>query len=567
MPRAIGIDLGTVNSEAAVIEDGKPKIIKSAEGQPYFPSVVAFTEDGELLVGELAKRQAVMNPDATIQYIKRKMGTREKIKIRGKEYTPEQISAFILQKIKRDAEEYIGEEIKEAVITTPAYFNDSQRQATKIAGEIAGFEVRRIINEPTAAALSYGLDKEKGKVAVYDLGAGTFDITIMDIGGGVFEVLSTAGNTTLGGYDMDVALANYMASKFKEEYGIDLRKDAIAWNRLIEACEKAKIELSSMMQTVIDIPYIAYKENEPLHLHEKVRREEFERLIEPIVGKTLDICRKALKDAKIKAVEHLIFVGGTTRIPFVRQKAEEFFGIEAEKGVDPMECVAFGAAIQAGILSKELRKEVVLLDVIPLTLSVETLGGIATPIIKRNTTIPVRKSKIFTTAEDYQTSVKIHIVQGERAMAKDNKSLGNFHLTGIPAMPKGMARIEVTFDVDANGILHVSAKDLLTGKKQSIVIEGAMNLSKEEIEKMKEEARKYLEKDKKSIEIIKAKNEAYAVLNSVKKIMSQMGEEKVEKMRKIVEELKEAMEKNDVEKMKRKSNEIMLLIAENEGLL
>ncbi|HHH83939.1 MAG TPA: molecular chaperone DnaK, partial [Thermoplasmatales archaeon] len=491
MAKIVGIDLGTVNSEVAVMEGGKPVLIKSAEGEPYFPSIVAFTKEGEMLVGEAAKRQAIMNPEGTIHRIKRKMGTNEKVKVWGKEYTPEQISAFILQKIKRDAEEYLGEEVKEAVITVPAYFNDDQRQATKDAGKIAGFEVKRILNEPTAAALAYGLDKEgEHKIAVYDLGGGTFDITIMEVGDGVFEVLSTNGDTHLGGADMDRAIVDYLADKFKEEHGIDLREDKKALQRLTEAAEKAKMELSSAMQTSIDLPYITVVNNEPKHIQETLTRAKFEQLIEPIVKRTIEPCQQALKDAKLKAedIDHVVLVGGTTRIPYVRKVVEEIFGKKPERGIDPMECVAFGAAIQAGIMSGEVEKDIVLLDVTPLTLSIETLGNVATPIIERNTTIPTKKSKIFTTAADNQTSVDIHIVQGERPMASDNKSLGRFTLTGIPPAPRGVPQIEVTFDIDANGILHVSAKDMATGKEQSITITGSTKLSDEEIERMRKEA-------------------------------------------------------------------------------
>ena len=563
MAKIVGIDLGTVNSEVAVMEGGKPVLIKSAEGEPYFPSIVAFTKEGEMLVGEAAKRQAIMNPEGTIHRIKRKMGTNEKVKVWGKEYTPEQISAFILQKIKRDAEEYLGEEVKEAVITVPAYFNDDQRQATKDAGKIAGFEVKRILNEPTAAALAYGLDKEgEHKIAVYDLGGGTFDITIMEVGDGVFEVLSTNGDTHLGGADMDRTIVDYLADKFKEEHGIDLREDKKALQRLTEAAEKAKMELSSAMQTSIDLPYITVVNNEPKHIQETLTRAKFEQLIEPIVKRTIEPCQQALKDAKLKAedIDHVVLVGGTTRIPYVRKVVEEIFGKKPERGIDPMECVAFGAAIQAGIMSGEVEKDIVLLDVTPLTLSIETLGNVATPIIERNTTIPTKKSKIFTTAADNQTSVDIHIVQGERPMASDNKSLGRFTLTGIPPAPRGVPQIEVTFDIDANGILHVSAKDMATGKEQSITITGSTKLSDEEIERMRKEAEEHAEEDRKRKEKVETRNNAETLVYTTEKTLEELKDkvsaDKREKAEKAIKELKEALEKDDIEEIKKKTEEL-----------
>jgi len=426
MGKIIGIDLGTTNSEVAFVEAGKPTIIKSAEGQTYFPSVVAFTKDGEMLVGETAKRQAVTNTEGTVLRIKRKMGTNEKIKIREKEYTPEQISAFILQKIKKDAEDFLGETITDAVITVPAYFNDDQRQATKDAGKIAGLTVKRIINEPTAASLAYGLDKEgEHKIAVYDFGGGTFDITLMDVGEGVFEVLSTNGNTKLGGSDMDLALVDYITEDFKKQHNIDLKKDPKTFQRILEAAEAAKMELSSTLQTDINLPYITVIDNEPKHLEMKLTRAKFEEIIGSIVDKAEKPCKQALKDAKLKPsdIDHIVLVGGTTRIPLVMKTVEKIFGKKPKRDVDPMECVAMGAAIQAGVLSGDIDKDIVLLDVIPLTLSIETLGSMATALIERNTTVPTKKSKIFSTAADNQPSVDINVLQGERPMATDNKSL------------------------------------------------------------------------------------------------------------------------------------------------
>ncbi|MCJ2533790.1 MAG: molecular chaperone DnaK, partial [Candidatus Thermoplasmatota archaeon] len=473
MGKIIGIDLGTTNSEVAFVEAGKPTIIKSAEGQTYFPSVVAFTKDGEMLVGEAAKRQAVTNPEGTVLRIKRKMGTNEKIKIRGKEYTPEQISAFILQKIKKDAEDFLGETIKDAVITVPAYFNDDQRQATKDAGKIAGLNVKRIINEPTAASLAYGLDKEgEHRIAVYDFGGGTFDITLMEVGEGVFEVLSTNGDTKLGGSDMDQALVDYIAEEFKKQHKIDLRKDPKTFQRVLEAAEAAKMELSSTLQTDINLPYITVIDNEPKHLEMKLTRAKFEEIIGLFVEKTEKPCKQALKDAKLKPtdIDHIVLVGGTTRIPLVITTVEKIFGKKPKRDVDPMECVAAGAAIQAGVLSGDIDKDIVLLDVTPLTLSIETLGAVATSLIERNTTVPTKKSKIFSTAANNQPSVDINVLQGERSMASDNESLGRFHLDGILPAPRGLPQIEVSFDIDVDGILNVSAKDLGTGKGQSIRI-------------------------------------------------------------------------------------------------
>jgi len=563
MGKIIGIDLGTTNSEAAYIEAGKPVIIKSAEGQPYFPSVVAFTKEGEMLVGEAAKRQAVTNPDGTIQRIKRKMGRGEKVTIRGKQYSPEQISAFILQKIKKDAEDFLGEKITEAVITVPAYFNDDQRQATKDAGKIAGLDVKRIINEPTAAALAYGLDKEEDqKIVVYDFGGGTLDVTIMEVGGGVFEVLSTSGDTQLGGSDMDLALVDYISEEFKKKHKVDLRKEPATLQRVLEAAEKAKMELSSTLQTDINLPYITVVNGEPKHLEMKLTRAKFEEIINPIVDRSEQPCLQALKDAKLKPedIDHVVLVGGTTRTPLVIKKVEEIFKKKPKREVDPMECVAIGAAIQAGILSGEIDKDIVLLDVTPLTLSVETLGGVSTPIIERNTTIPTKKSKIFSTAADNQTSVEIHVLQGERPMAADNKSLGRFHLDGILPAPRGVPQIEVTFDIDVDGILKVSAKDLGTGKEQSIRITGSTKLSDSEIEKMKKEAELHAEEDKKRKEKVEIRNNADSLVANTEKTLKELkdkfSKEDKENIEKALKNLREALTGDDIEKIKEKTEEL-----------
>jgi len=560
MGKIIGIDLGTTNSEVAFVEAGKPTIIKSAEGQTFFPSVVAFTKDGEMLVGEAAKRQAVTNPEGTVLRIKRKMGTNEKIKIRGKEYTPEQISAFILQKIKKDAEDFLGETIKDAIITVPAYFNDDQRQATKDAGKIAGLNVKRIINEPTAASLAYGLDKEgEHRIAVYDFGGGTFDITLMDVGEGVFEVLSTNGDTKLGGSDMDQVLVDYIAEEFKKQHNIDLRKDPKTFQRILEAAESAKMELSSTLQTDINLPYITVIDNEPKHLEMKLTRAKFEEIIGPIVDKTEKPCKQALKDAKLKPsdIDHIVLVGGTTRIPLVMKTVEKIFGKKPKRDVDPMECVAMGAAIQAGVLSGDIDKDIVLLDVIPLTLSIETLGSVATALIERNTTVPTKKSKIFSTAADNQPSVDINVLQGERPMATDNKSLGRFHLDGILPAPRGLPQIEVTFDIDVDGILSVSAKDLGTGKGQSIRITGSTKLSESEIERMKQDAKEHEEEDKKRKEKIEVRNTADSLVHTTEKTVEELKEkissEDKEKIEEALKELREALTGDDTEKIKEKT--------------
>ena len=563
MGKIIGIDLGTTNSEVAVMEGGKPTIIKSAEGQPYFPSIVAFTKDGEMLVGESAKRQAVTNIEGTVHRIKRKMGTGEKTKIRGKNYTPEQISAFILQKIKKDAEEFLGEKVTEAVITVPAYFNDNQRQATKDAGEISGLTVKRIINEPTAASLAYGLDKEGDHtIAVYDFGGGTFDITLMEVGEGVFEVLSTNGDTQLGGSDMDQALVDFLAKEFKKEHGVDLRDDPKSLQRLLEEAEKAKMELSSTIQTDINLPYIAVIDNEPKHLETKLTRAKFEEIISTIVNKTEQPCKQALKDAKLKPadINHVVLVGGTTRIPLVKKKVEEIFGKKPKRDVDPMECVAIGAAIQAGVLSGDIEKDIVLLDVTPLTLSIETLGGVATALIERNTTVPTKKSKVFSTAADNQPSVEINVLQGERPMAADNKSLGRFHLDGILPAPRGIPQIEVAFDIDANGIINVSAKDLGTGKEQSISITGSTKLSDEEISRMKKEAEEHAEEDTKRKEKVEVRNNGDALVHGAQKTLDELKEKISDDDKKDIEdalkELREALTGDDTDKIKEKTENL-----------
>ncbi|MHA1230795.1 MAG: molecular chaperone DnaK, partial [Candidatus Helarchaeota archaeon] len=502
--------------------------IPSAEGTTLygkaFPSVVAFTKDGQILVGEPARRQAISNPERTITAIKRKMGTNYKVKIDGKEYTPQEISAMILRKIKEDAEAFLGEKVTGAVITVPAYFNDNQRQATKDAGRIAGLEVKRLINEPTAATLAYGLDK-KGKhltIAVLDLGGGTFDVTIMEMDEGVFEVKSTSGDTQLGGTDMDRLIVDYIVSEFQREQGIDLRKDPMAMQRIREAAEKAKIELSNTLQTEINLPYITADSSGPKHLTMKLTRAKLEELIEPVLKRLEAPIMRALKDAGVSKdqIDKIILVGGPTRMPCVRQKFAEIFGREPERGIDPMECVAMGAAIQAGVLTGEV-EDILLLDVTPLSLGVETLGGVFTKLIERNTTIPTRKSEIFTTAADNQTTVEIHVLQGERAMAKDNISLGKFHLTGIPPAPRGVPQIEVTFDIDSNGILHVSAKDLATGKQQAITITSSIKMSEEEIQQKIKEAEKYAEEDRRRKELVDAKNQGESMIYQTEKLLKE----------------------------------------------
>ncbi len=560
MSKIIGIDLGTSNSAAAVVISGKPTIIPSAEGVSLggkaFPSYVAFTKDGEMLVGEPARRQALLNPEGTIYAAKRKMGTDFKFKVRDKEFTPQQISAFILQKIKRDAEAFLGEEVKEAVITVPAYFNDNQRQATKDAGLIAGLEVKRIINEPTAASLAYGIDKQKEsqKILVFDLGGGTLDVTIMDFGDGVFEVVSTSGDTHLGGTDMDDAIINFLVDDFKKKEGIDLSKDKNAFIRLKDAAEKAKIELSTSMSSEINLPYITATQDGPKHLQFNLTRAKFEELISSVVNRCRGPLDNALQSGKLSKsdVSRIIMVGGPTRIPLVRKYVEDYFGKKVEGGVDPMECVAMGAAIQGAVLAGEI-KDIVLLDVTPLTLGIETLGGVMTPLIPANTTIPTKKSQVFTTAADMQTAVTIHIVQGERTLASDNVSLGMFNLVGIPPAPRGIPQIEVTFDIDANGILNVSAQDKGSGKSQSISITATNKLSKEEVEKMKKQAEEFAEQDKKKKEEIEKLNTAETLAYTVEKTVNDAKDKIDEKTRKDildeVKQLRDAITAKDVSKV------------------
>ena len=558
--KIIGIDLGTTNSQAALVIAGKPTIIPSAEGATIagkmFPSVVAFTKNGEVLVGEPARRQAISNPDNTIFAAKRKMGTDFTYKIGSKEYTPQQISAFILQKIKRDAEAFLGTTVSKAVITVPAYFNDNQRQATKDAGTIAGLEVVRIINEPTAAAMAYGLDKEKEvKIIVYDLGGGTLDVTLMEMSNGTFEVLATSGDVQLGGVDMDNALIKYIIEDFKTKEGIDLTNDKVAYQRIRDAAEKAKIELSTVLETDINLPYIAINEAGPKNLELKLTRATLENLIRSIIERSRQPIENVLKDANVSkdTISKLILVGGPTRMPMVQSFLSDIFGNKLERGVDPMEAVALGAAIQGAVLSGDI-KDVVLLDVTPLTLSIETLGGVATPIIDRNTTIPIKTSKTFSTADDYQTVVTIHVLQGERPLSKDNISLGMFNLEGIPPAPRGIPQIEVTFDIDANGILSVSAKDLATNKTQKITITAPNKLSKDEIEKAVKEAKENEEGDKKRKENIEAKNEVSSLAYSLEKTLSEFKDKINENDKKEAEDLiariKEDIAKEDMDHIK-----------------
>jgi molecular chaperone DnaK len=584
MAKVIGIDLGTTNSCVAVMEGKTPKVIENAEGMRTTPSIVAFTDEGERLVGQPAKRQAVTNPERTIFAVKRLIGRRyddpmvEKdkklvpykisrasngdawVEIEGKTYSPSQISAFVLQKMKETAEAYLGTKVEQAVITVPAYFNDAQRQATKDAGKIAGLEVLRIINEPTAAALAYGLDKSKtGTIAVYDLGGGTFDISILEIGDGVFEVKSTNGDTFLGGEDFDMRLVNYLADEFQKEQGIDLRRDKLALQRLKEAAEKAKIELSSTTQTEINLPFITADATGPKHLTMKLTRAKFEALVDDLIQKTIEPCKLALKDAGLSAAEinEVVLVGGMTRMPKVQEIVKQLFGKEPHKGVNPDEVVAVGAAIQAGVLQGDV-KDVLLLDVTPLSLGIETLGGVFTRLIDRNTTIPTKKSQVFSTAEDGQTAVTIRVFQGEREMAADNKMLGQFDLIGIPPAPRGVPQIEVTFDIDANGIVNVSAKDKGTGKEQQIRIQASGGLSEADIQKMVKDAEAHAEEDKKRKAQVEAKNHAEALVHSTEKALAEHGSKVGDADRRVIEnaiaDLKEALKGSDSDAITAKAN-------------
>ena len=558
MSKIIGIDLGTTNSCVAVMEGGEPVVITNSEGARTTPSVVSFQANGERLVGQVAKRQAITNPDKTIMSIKRHMGTDYKVNIDGKDYTPQEISAMILQKLKADAEAYLGEKVTEAVITVPAYFNDAERQATKDAGRIAGLDVKRIINEPTAASLAYGLDKMDSahKILVYDLGGGTFDVSILDLGDGVFEVVSTNGDARLGGDDFDQRIIDYIAEDFKAQNGIDLRQDKMALQRLKEAAEKAKIELSSSTQTLINLPFITADATGPKHIDMTLTRAKFNELTHDLVQRSIEPMKKALSDAglTIGQIDKVILVGGSTRIPAVQEAVKNFTGKEPSKGVNPDECVAMGAAIQAGVLTGDV-KDVLLLDVTPLTLGIETLGGVATPLIERNTTIPARKSQIFSTAADNQTSVEIHVVQGERQMAADNKTLGRFTLSGIAPAPRGIPQIEVAFDIDANGIVKVSATDKATGKEANITITASTNLSDAEIDKAVKEAEQFAEEDKKRKEAIEVKNNAEQTVYQTEKTLNELGdkvsaEEKSEIEAKI-EEVKKVKDGDDIEAIKK----------------
>ena len=559
MSKVIGIDLGTTNSCVAVLEGGEPTVITNAEGTRTTPSVVAFTDKGERLVGETAKRQAITNPDRTIASIKRHMGEAYKVTIDGKDYTPQDISAMTLGKLKADAEAYLGEKVTEAVITVPAYFSDAQKQATKDAGKIAGLDVKRIINEPTAASLAYGLDKGEGsqKILVYDLGGGTFDVSILELGDGVFEVLATNGDTKLGGDDFDNAVMNFLADSFKNEHNIDLREDKMALQRLKVAAEKAKKELSSAQTTKVNLPFITVSEAGPLHLDMDLTRARFDQLTKDLVDRTIEPMNKALADAGITNADlaKVILVGGSTRIPAVQEAVKKVTGKDPFKGINPDECVAVGAAIQAGVLTGEVN-DVLLLDVTPLSLSIETLGGVATRLIERNTTIPTKKRQIFSTAQDNQTTVDIHVMQGEREMAAGNITLGRFQLTGIAPAPRGIPQIEVTFDIDANGIVNVSAKDLGTGKEQKITITSSTKLSEDEINAKIKEAEQYAEEDKKQKESVETKNQAEGLMFETEKQMKDLGDKATEDEKKAVEDaradLQKAIDANDVEDMKAK---------------
>ncbi len=571
MGKIIGIDLGTTNSCVAVLEGGEPTVITNSEGSRTTPSVVGFSKDGERLVGQVAKRQAVANPENTVSSIKRDMGTNKKVKINGTDYSPQEISAMILSKLKQDAEAYIGEPVTQAVITVPAYFTDAQRQATKDAGRIAGLEVLRIINEPTAAALAYGLDKggdDNHKIFVFDLGGGTFDISILEVGDGVFEVVATAGDNRLGGDDFDQKIIDYLLEEFKKENGIDLKGDRMAMQRLKEAAEKAKIELSQLQKTLISLPFLSFGPSGPINFECELTRSKFDALTADLVDRTIKLSRQALSDAgmTVNDVQKVILVGGSTRIPAVQEAVKKLTGKEPFKGINPDECVAIGAAIQGGVLGGEV-KDVLLLDVTPLSLGIETMGGIFTKIIERNTTIPTKKSQIFSTAADNQPSVDIHVLQGEREMAADNKTIARFELGGIPPAPRGVPQIEVTFDIDANGIVHVSAKDKGTGKEQSVTITASSNLSEEQIQNAIKDAEKFAAEDGKRKELVETKNKADALIFSIEKFFKENGDKvdpaEKEDLEKEMEKVKEVLKgddadaiRNAVDELSKKSNDV-----------
>ena len=576
MGKIIGIDLGTSNSAAAALIGGKPTIIQAAEGTSVggkaFPSVVGFTRDGQLIVGEPARRQMISNPEGTVIAAKRKMGTDFKFRVFGKEYTPQQISSFILQKIKRDSEAFLGETVDRAVITVPAYFNDNQRQATKDAGEIAGLQVVRIINEPTAASLAYGLDKAHKdlKIMVFDLGGGTLDVTIMEMGGGVFQVKSTSGDTQLGGTDMDNTLVEYVVQEFRKQSGLDVRSDKAAMMRIRDSAEKGKIELSNVVTTEINLPFLAYdQQSGPKNLIMQLTRSKLEELLKPIIDRCRQPMQQALQDAKITPadIEKIILIGGPTRMPMVRQFVASVMNKEPERGIDPMEAVAMGAAIQGAIIAGDVSTDILLVDVTPLTLGVEVLGGLREPLIERNTTIPTKKSKVFTTAADFQTAVTIHVVQGERPMANDCVSLGMFNLSGIPPAPRGVPQIEVTFDIDANGILNVAAKDTATQKEAKITIAANNKLSKDEIEKLKKESEQFADADRKKKEEAEVRNEADNLIYAAEKLVKQDLKDKVrpeqaEKVNKLIQELREAIASNNPESIKTKIQELKNILGE-----
>jgi len=576
MGKIIGIDLGTSNSAAAVMIGGKPTIIQAAEGTSVggkaFPSVVAFTKDGQLIVGEPARRQMISNPEGTVIAAKRKMGTDFKFKIYGKEYTPQQISSFILQKIKRDSEAFMGETVDKAVITVPAYFNDNQRQATKDAGEIAGLQVVRIINEPTAASLAYGLDKANKdlKIMVFDLGGGTLDVTIMEMGGGVFQVRSTSGDTQLGGTDMDNALVEYIVQEFRKQSGLDVKSDKAAMMRIREAAEKAKIELSNVVTTEVNLPFLAYDPSSgPKNLILQLSRAKLEELLRPIIERCRQPMTQALQDAKMTPadVDKIILIGGPTRMPMVRQFVESVMGKEPERGIDPMEAVAMGAAIQGAVIAGDVSTDILLVDVTPLTLGVEVLGGLREPLIERNTTIPTKKSKVFTTAADYQTAVTVHIVQGERPMATDCVSLGMFNLSGVPPAPRGVPQIEVAFDIDANGILNVTAKDLATQKEAKITITANNKLAKDEIERLKRDSEQFADADKKKKDEAEIRNEADNLIYAADKLVKQdlkdkVSPDQVEKVNKATQEIRDAIASNNMENIRAKIQELKNVLGE-----